>query len=143
MSESNESPHRYVVRRSDRKPLVDFMLNALIASGCRILHAPEPNRAPFRITFETAEGERMGIIAYAFLANSRVTKNRPLDEHRFQIGRTDRTPRSFTTSGDPYGVYVTGFGIDSERGIFVGADPEIHRRTKFFISSNTRHRTPT
>jgi hypothetical protein len=34
---------------------------------------------------ETPAGERTGIVAYAFLANNTPTKNRPKDEHRFQI----------------------------------------------------------
>jgi hypothetical protein len=111
------------------------MVDALKVSGCRILHQSPPNQAPFRITFETAEGERLGIVAYAFLANSRTTKNRPGDEHRFQIkyGKDDGKPH--TLWQDPYGLYVTLFlGIDPERGIFVGADPVLHSPTKFYIS---------
>jgi hypothetical protein len=50
-------------------------------------------------------GERMGVVAYAFLANSRLTKNRPADEHRFQIkyGPDDkREPWQ-----DPFRLYTT------------------------------------
>ncbi|MBX7096680.1 MAG: hypothetical protein K1X89_03115 [Myxococcaceae bacterium] len=125
----------YSVSKSDKEPLLRFILEGLVASGCRILQASEPSRAPFRITFETPTSERMGIVVYAFFANSRLTKNRPDDEHRFQVkyGPDDR--RLHNIWQDPYLLYTTLFcGIDPERGIFVGADPVLHSPTKFFIS---------
>ena len=78
-------PRSYSVLPRDREPLIHFMLAGLESAGCRIIHRPPANEAPFRITFETPSGERMGIVAYAFLANTVVTKNRPGDEHRFQL----------------------------------------------------------
>ena len=130
-----ESPRLYGVSPSDRAPLIAFMVNALRSAGCQILHQSPPNRAPFRITFEAPDGERLGIVAYAFLANDKPTKNRPEDEHRFQVkyGKKEETEHDIWQ--DPYGLYVTLFlGIDPERGIFVGADPWLHNPTKFFIS---------
>jgi len=63
----------------------------------------------FRITFGTAEGERMGIVAYAFLANNRETKGRPPDEHRFQRQSMDRRNKDKSSNlhelwQDPYGL---------------------------------------
>lgn len=120
------------------------MLDSLKASGCRIIHVPSPTTAPFRITFETPDGERIGIIVYAFLANNKATRNRPKDEHRFQIkygskqvvfGPTGRAPKQHQLWQDPYGLYTTLFvGINPDRGIFVSADPVLHSPTKFFIS---------
>ncbi len=110
------------------------MLDALRNAGCRIIHEPSPDEAPFRITFETPSGERMGIIAYAFLATFTPTKNRPDDEHSFQIkyGSDDKKPHDLWQ--DPYGVYVTLLiGINPEKGFFVSADPVLHSPTKFFI----------
>jgi len=75
----------YTVSRASKKPLLDFITASLSASGCQILKTSDPSYAPFRITFEDSTGQRHGIIAYAFFANSKQTKNRPLDEHRFQI----------------------------------------------------------
>ncbi|HEX5720485.1 MAG TPA: hypothetical protein VF179_30300, partial [Thermoanaerobaculia bacterium] len=75
----------YRVSSRDREPLLRFMLDALREEGCRILYSSSVKEAPFRITFETPEGERLGIVAYAFLANNKQTKNRPIDEHRFQL----------------------------------------------------------
>lgn len=126
----------YRVSAKDRMPLVQFMVQALHASGCRTLFVSEPNEAPFRITFETPDGERMGIIAYAFLANHKKTKNRPTDEHLFQVKYGSKTSRnSHVIWQDPYRLYTTLFlGINPELGFFVGADPVVHSPTKFFIS---------
>ena len=125
----------YGVNRSDKKPLLDFILAALEGEGCRILNASGPEQAPFRITFETVLGERVGILVYAFFANARRTKNRPDDEHRFQVkyGADDRQLHRLWQ--DPYLLYTTLFcGIDPQRGIFIGADPVLHSPTRFFIS---------
>jgi len=126
---------RYPVQRASRKPLVDFMLDALRAAGCRILMSSEPDQAPFVITFETATGERIGIVAYAFLANEAPTKvNRPGDERSFQIKYGPNTKELQTVWQDPLGLFTTLFlGIDTEHGFFVAADPEIHNPTRFYI----------
>lgn len=125
----------YPVSRRAKEPLLDFILEALKADGCRILHTSPADQAPFRVTFETSEGERLGIVAYAFFANAKVTKGRPADEHRFQVkyGPDDKKPHHLWQ--DPYLLYTTLFlGIDPERGIFIGADPVLHNPTRFFIS---------
>ena len=93
-----EWPRFYGVSAANRAPLIDFMLAALEAAGCRIIYRPPANRAPFVVTFETPDGERAGIVAYAFLANNERIKHRPDDEHRFQI----------KYGGDLSGVTVSG-----------------------------------
>jgi len=125
----------YRVNRKDREPLVDFMLAALRGQGCQILYSSPPTEAPFRITFETPEGERMGIVAYAFLANVKETKNRPADEHRFQLKYGSKDGLLHELWQDPYGLYTTLLvGINTEHGFFVGYDPVLHSPTLFFIS---------
>jgi hypothetical protein len=126
---------RYRVKASDRGPLLDFILEALRGAGCSILRSTPPNEAPFRVTFETPTGERLGIIVYAFYANSKLTKNRPEDEWRFQVKYGSKDKRMHPIWQDPFGLYTTLFvGINPETGFFVGADPEVHNPTKFFIS---------
>jgi hypothetical protein len=111
------------------------MVDALEGSGCQILHRPDPTSAPFRITFETPNGERQGIIAYAFLANDEKIKNRPDDEQRFQIKYGGDLSGLHEVWQDPYGLYVTLFlGINPERGFFVAADPAVHNPTRFSVS---------
>lgn len=125
----------YGVQRKAREPLLNFMLEALRSEGCRILYYSRATEAPFRITFETPEGERLGIIAYAFLANSRLTKNRPADEHRFQLKYSSNDKQLHDLWQDPSSLYTTLLlGINPDLGIFVGADPTLHSPTKFFIS---------
>jgi len=126
---------RFSVSRSQKAPLLAFILSALNAAGCRTLHCSDPAEAPFRISFETPDGERLGIIAYAFFANSRPTRNRPDDEHRFQVKYGPNTGELHELWQDPFGLYTTlFFGINPERGFFVAADPVLHSPTRFFIS---------
>lgn len=128
-------PRQYSVSRAKKEPLVRFIREALENSGCRILHEPDPSVAPYRFIFETPEGERLGIIVYAFFANSQPTRNRPNDEHRFQVKYSAKTGTLHHLWQDPYMLYTTLFcGIDPERGIFVAADPVLHSPTRFFIS---------
>lgn len=132
------------VSASGRRPLLDFMCGALEESGCRIIRVSPANSAPFRITFETPSGLRQGIVAYAFLANSRPTRNRPLDEHRFQIKYGSKPPGQQVYMDlwqDPFGLYTTLLlGINTEEGFFVGADPVLHSPTKLFISLEFKER---
>jgi hypothetical protein len=128
----------YSVSQRDREPLLRYMVDALEAEGCAIIRHTPPTEAPFRISFETPAGERLGIIAYAFRATFTPTKNRPADEHSFQIkygSKQYRTrPRLHELWQDPYGLYTTiCCGINTEQGFFVGIDPEMHNPTKFFI----------
>lgn len=126
----------YTVQAASKRPVLDFMLDALRASGCRVLSSSPPNRTPFRITFETPTGERVGIIAYAFFANREATKNRPTDEHRFQLKYGSKhADNEHSLWQDPDGLYTTLLlGVEPERDIFVAADPVLHSPTKFFIS---------
>lgn len=128
----------YSVNASKRQPLVDFMLRGLSDAGCRVLHASDAAQAPFIVTFETAAGERMGIVAYAFLAKRTPTKNRPEDERSFQIKYGSKEDYHDTNTHDlwqdPMGMFTTLLlGIDPDEGFCLSADPIIHSPTKFFI----------
>lgn len=117
------------------------MVAGLRDAGCRILHEPDARRAPFLISFETPDGERIGIVAYAFLIGPRIeTKNRPSDERSFQLKYgSKRTTASgdaelHTIFRDPLDLLVTLLvGISPEEGVFVAADPAMHNPTKLFI----------
>ena len=126
---------QYTVSRKAKEPLVGFMIDALVNAGCRIIHQSDPSIAPSQISFETPLGERMGIIAYAFFANRKLTKNRPADEHRFQVKYGAKDGELHPLWQDPFSIYTTLFlGIDTESGFFVGVDPVLHSPTKMFIS---------
>jgi len=128
----------YSVNAKAREPLVNFMTGALVGAGCKIIHSTRPDRAPFVIAFETPTGERIGIVAYAFLATRTPTANRPKDERSFQIkyGSKDdyRDENAHELWQDPLGMFTTMLlGIDPERGFCVSVDPIVHSPTKFFI----------
>lgn len=139
------SVREYNVSAAARRPLIEFMLNALRDAGCSILHTSRPDRAPFTISFETSAGERIGIVAYAFTATRTPTLNRPADERSFQIkyGSLDdyRAANSHDLWQDPTGLFTTLLvGIDPEESFFVGADPEMHNPTKFYIRMEFKDR---
>lgn len=111
------------------------MSRGLESAGCRILFRPPANQAPFILSMETASGERIGIVAYAFFANRRPTSNRPPDERSFQIKYGNKIgPELHSLWQDPFGLFTTLLlGIDPEDNFFVSADPILHDPTKFFI----------
>lgn len=128
----------YPVKTTARRPLVDFMTSALQNSGCRIIHQSSVDRAPFIVVFETPTGERMGVVAYAFLATRTPTKNRPIDERSFQIKYGSKHNYADNNShdlwNDELGMFTTLLvGIDPISGICISADPIVHSPTKFFI----------
>lgn len=132
----------YSVSKADKAPLLDFIVRGLEARGCKVLYRGVPDFAPFYIVLETPAGERHGVLAYAFLANSRVTSNRPADEHRFQIKYGGDLKTWLEVATDSRQLVTTLFlGIDLERGIFVAADPLMNNpspmsRSIEFKSSN-------
>ena len=128
----------YSINAKAREPLVSFMIGALMGAGCKIIHSTPLDRAPFVIVFETPTGERMGIVAYAFLATRTPTANRPKDERSFQIkygSKNDyRDENVHELWQDGLGMFTTMLlGIDPERGFCISADPLVHSPTKFFI----------
>jgi len=135
MNSADRPFETFRVQKRARAVLVDFMKSALIESGCAIIRSSPENEAPFRVTFVPPWGGRMGIVAYAFLANQKVTKNRPQDEHRFQLKYSSNDGRLHEIWQDPYGLYTTLLvGINPQRGFFIGADPVLNSPTRFFIS---------
>lgn len=132
---------KWSVQRSKKAPLLTFIIEGLKAAGCTVMWASEPTHAPFFVSFETPLGERQGVLVYAFFANSRLTKNRPVDEHRFQIKYGSDPKATLPIELDPAHLITTIFvGIDPERGILVGADPLLHNGTKMFISLEFKRR---
>jgi hypothetical protein len=125
----------YSVSRSQKEPLLRFVLDSLVSCGCRILHVTEPTTAPFRVTFDAPDGERLGIVVYAFYANKRITRNRPPDEYRFQVKYGSKDGALHHLWQDPFELYTTLLlGVSPEQGFFVAADPLVHSPTRFFIS---------
>jgi hypothetical protein len=132
---------RFRVSAHHRRPLLSFITDALERCGCTLLKVSVPHEAPFRLTFEAPDGERMGILVYAFLANSKITKNRPTDEHRFQLKYGSKDDQQHELWQDPFQLYTTLLvGINPERRFFVGADPVLNSPTPFFKSIELKER---
>jgi hypothetical protein len=135
----------YSVSARDKEPLLKFIREALKARGCTIQHVGPANRAPFHIVLDLPGGERISVLVYAFFANSEPTRNRPLDEHRFQIKYGGKLKGVLDVAVDPLGVTTTIFiGIDPERKIFVAADPLMNNpspmsRSIEFKAENVEH----
>jgi hypothetical protein len=114
----------YSVSASDKEPLLGFIREALETRGCKLRHVSPANRAPFHIVLDLPGGECVSALVYAFLANAKPTRNRPADEHRFQIKYGGDLSGVLDVAVDPLGVTTTIFvGIDLERKLFVAADP--------------------
>lgn len=115
---------QYSCSARDKEPLLKFIEDALISRGCTVHRAGPAYKAPFHIVVGLPGGERMSVLVYAFLANSKATNKRPDDEHRFQIKYGGDLKGVLEVAVDPLGLTTTIFiGIDPERGIFVAADP--------------------
>ena len=114
----------YPVSAHDKAPLIAFIREALEKRGCEIHYISAANRAPFHVVCDMPGGERLSILAYAFLANSKLTNKRPSDEHRFQIKYGGNLSGVIDVAFDQFGITTTVFvGIDLERKLFVAADP--------------------
>lgn len=121
---------RYHVAR--REDVVDFLSLALRESGAEILSPPDPRSAPFEFDIRTPSRERLKLICYAFLANKYRQRNRPPDEHRFQVkyGSDFSTVHELYIADKP-GELTLFFGVHLEEGVFVACDPAMHRWTRF------------
>ena len=139
MSESGRSYARGYerVRRRDHHAFIEA---AIEKSGGRVLFSSGHDTAPLFLGVEDAAGQRVGICAYAFLANRRVTKNRPADEHRLQIRYGDVNDavwrsESHPVAFDPLGVDVTlVVGAHIEADLIIGLDPLIYSPLPLGIS---------
>jgi len=71
------------VQEFSKRPLLEFIVSGLQERGCRNVIHRGACEAPFFLAFDAPSGERQAILVYAFEANRVVTRNRPVDEHRF------------------------------------------------------------
>lgn len=124
----------YKVRRKDRAPLVQFLSDALTASGVPIISVPDPGTAPF--VFEVKippKDEPLRLICYAFFANKYEQGKRPKDEHRFQIkyGSNFKVYHELEISADSSRQVTLFLGVHLREGLIIGCDPAMHNPTWF------------
>lgn len=133
-------PKLYKVQRS-RQQIVDVLTAGIEASGARVVSCSFPHElvAPVFIGAEDADGHRYGMLTYPFTTTKKAIKNRPSDEHRFQIkyGEPSRVRLEPNPLGhDPAGVDVTlVVAVDPEREIVVGLDPLVYSELPMGVSN--------
>ena len=117
-----------VYRVQGRADLHEFMIDAVQASGGRLLYVSRPDRAPVYLGVQLDTDERIGMLVYPFRVTRNVIKNRPADEVRGQLryGSERSWTRPHPVGRDVAGVDVSMIlGIDLEAGLFVGLDANL------------------
>lgn len=105
------------------------------------MHCGPPNEAPFRITFETPQGERVGVVAYAFFARPFKTKIAQPMKYCINLRYGCKNTGEHELWQDPRGLNTTLLlGINFEQAFFVGADPILHSPTKMGVSIRFRQK---
>lgn len=119
-----------VYRTSGRDALHSMLVDAVDASGGRVIYASSPRRAPIYLGVQTRDDVRLGLLVYPFTANSRLTRGRPSDEHRFQIrygGEASWATEDHSIGWDIARVDNTlVLGVHPERRVFIGLDPALY-----------------
>lgn len=117
-----------VYRTSGRADVHQFLLDAVAATGGRVIYASAPTRAPVFVGLELND-ERIGLLCYPFRATRNVIRNRPSDEHRLQIryGAEATWKAQHLLGFDIAGVDTTlVLGVHIDAGIFLGLDPALY-----------------
>ncbi len=129
-----------VYQRVQRRRHHAFVEEAVERSGGRVISSTGPSQAPLFLGVEAEGGERIGVCAYAFLANRRETRNRPQDEHRLQVRYGDVNDPAWRAAQhpvgfDPLGVDVTlVLGAHLEADLLIALDPLVYNPLPIGIS---------
>ncbi|GAA1957988.1 hypothetical protein [Microbacterium aquimaris] len=117
-----------VYRVQGRSDLHTFLLDAVRASGGRVLYASDPHRAPVYLGVQLDSDERIGMLVYPFRVTRNSIKNRPDDEVRGQLryGAEESWKREHPVGRDVAGVDVTMIlGVDLADGVILGLDANL------------------
>lgn len=117
-----------VYRVQGRSDLHTFLLDAVRASGGRVLYASDPHRAPVYLGVQLDSDERIGMLVCPFRVTRNSIKNRPDDEVRGQLryGAEESWKREHPVGRDVAGVDVTMIlGVDLADGVILGLDANI------------------
>ncbi|PPF27754.1 hypothetical protein C5C18_06795 [Rathayibacter tritici] len=117
-----------VYRVQGRSDLHAFLLDAVRASGGRVLYASDRHRAPVYLGVQLDSDERIGMLIYPFRVTGNSIKNRPDDEVRGQLryGAEESWKREHPVGRDVAGVDVTMIlGVDLADGVILGLDANL------------------
>jgi hypothetical protein len=115
---------------SGRQDLHAFLVEAVEASGGRVLYASDYRRAPIYLGVQGAGDERIGLLVYPFRMSRIPTQNRPPDESKGQIRYGSET--AWHEETHPVGLDVAGvdttmiLGLHLEDRLLVGLDPSLY-----------------
>jgi len=102
---------------------------AVQRSGGRVVFSSGPSRGPLFLGIESPDGRPIAVCAYAFTATHQQIRNRPADEHRFQIRYGDVNSDAWKAESHPVGFDPLGsdialvLGIHEEAELLIAADP--------------------
>jgi hypothetical protein len=106
-----------------------FLETAIKRAGGRVIASTGPNKAPLFLGIQRPDGSSLVLCAYAFRATHRATKNRPPDEHRFQLRYGDVNDSAWKAQDhsigfDPLGADTTlVLGVHEAADLLIGVDP--------------------
>jgi hypothetical protein len=115
------------IRREEQQ---QRLLDAVNASGGRLLFASGADRRPVYLGIEAPGGERIGVMAYPFLSKKAGFTNRPSDEDRV-ILRYESRP-TWDGPGRQIGRDLAAvdttvvLGVYGDLDLFVGLDPALY-----------------
>jgi hypothetical protein len=117
-----------IYRVQGRSDLHNFLVQAVEASGGRVLYASDPSRAPVYLGVQLDSDERVGMLVYPFRITRNTIRNRPDDEVRGQLryGSEESWEREHPVGRDVAGVDVTMIiGIDLADEVLLGLDANL------------------
>lgn len=102
---------------------------AIERSGGRVIYSSGASRGPLFLGIEDLEGRPMALCAYVFTATHQQIRNRPPDEHRFQVRYGDVNSDAWKAEDHPVGFDPLGsdttlvLGVHEEADLFIAVDP--------------------
>lgn len=128
----DDSPGRSYARtykRLQRKKAHRALESAVERSGGRVGYSSGPSHGPLFLGVEDADGRPTALCAYVFTATHQQIKNRPPDEHRFQVRYGDVNSDTWKAENhpvafDPLGSDITlVLGVHEEADLLIAVDP--------------------
>ena len=115
----------YRARRAAER---EFLIDAVKASGGRVVADSGGATAPLYLAIQEGDGTLTGVLVYVFSAGHQEIRNRPTDEHRLQIKYGDITEgwrrQDHAIGFDPMSVDVTlVLAVHAEARLIIGLDP--------------------
>ena len=108
---------------SPTAPLLTFLCDTLLRSGCDLLKVEGDKGGSFRLAFEDALLQRSGLVGRLFRLRPNGTDG---DGARMTL-RPSGSPAAPRHGRDPFRVFTSVLlGVDPVRGLFVAFDPARH-----------------